>query len=149
MTDRHILPLNTQPALAKAMEGVRVAFALGGWVLELRPAKRTDEQNDALHGLIAQIIKQRPTHFGVKADKDVYKAMFMHALGQETRFVPTLDGDGLFPMGQRTSKLTKAEFTSLIEYILAWCAREGLTVEHFDHDSKGAGGVSSPARRAA
>lgn len=131
MSERHTLTL-TRANLEKAIQGVRVAVLKGGWTLELRPKKRTDDQNDALHGLIDQIIKQRPTHYGVKADKALYKAVFLHALGQESRFIPTLDGDGMFPLGQRTSKLTVAECSQLIEYILAWCAREGLSVEHFD-----------------
>lgn len=107
-----------------------------GTLVEIRGAKRSDDQNDALHGLIAQILKQRPMHFGVRADKELYKAIFMHALGKETRFVPTLDGDGVFPMGQRTSGLRVGECSQLIEYILAWCAREGLEIKHFDADQR-------------
>src|ERR1700756_673178 len=89
-----------------------------GTLIEVRGAKRSDEQNDALHGLIDQILKQRPTHFGLKADKELYKAIFMHALGKESRFIPTLDGDGMFPLGQRTSKLTVRECANLITIIL-------------------------------
>lgn len=133
MAERHTLQL-TRANLEKALQGVRIAVLKGGWTLELRPKKRTDDQNDALHGLIAQILKQRPHHHGIKADMALYKAVFLHALGQESRFVPTLDGDGMFPLGQRTSKLTVGECSQLIEFILAWCAREGLAVEHFDKD---------------
>lgn len=110
-----------------------------GTMIEVRGAKRSDEQNDALHGLIAQIVKQRPMHFGVRADVDTYKRIFMHALGKESRFVPTLDGDGVFPLGQSTSKLSVSECSQLIEFILAWCARENLTIRHFD----GQGGSSA------
>lgn len=131
MSARHTLKLNRHN---RDQAHLGVARAPDGWVLELREPRRSDDQNDALHGLIDQIIKQRPTHCGVKADKDLYKAIFMHALGKESRFVPTLDGDGLFPLGQRTSKLTVGECSQLIEFILAWCAREGLAVEHFDKE---------------
>lgn len=105
--------------------------------VEIKDAKRTDEQNDALHGLIAQILKQRPTHFGMRMSKEAYKAIFMHALGRETPMIPNLEGDGFFPMGLSTSKLTVGEFTQLIESILAWTAREGLTITHFDGDRDG------------
>ena len=47
-------------------------------------------------------------------------------------FLPKLDGDGMFPAGHRSSHLTVGEMTSLIEMILAWTAKEGLTVQHFD-----------------
>jgi hypothetical protein len=103
-----------------------------GTVIEFRAAKRTDAQNDALHGLIDQIIKQRPIHNGVKMNKTLWKAVFMQAWGAEITFVPTLDGDGMFPMGLRTSELGVAQCADLITFILAWTAREGLTVEHFD-----------------
>ena len=126
---RHTLILNRYNR-AKAHLGVD--RAPDGWVLELREAKRTDEQNDALHGLIDQILKQRPVHCGMRMSKETYKAAFMHALGREPTMVPNIDGDGFFPMGLSTSRLTVGEFTQLIESILAWCAREGLTVEHFE-----------------
>ena len=102
------------------------------WVMELREAKRSDDQNAALHGLIQQIVRQRPVHNGVRMDMALWKASFMQALGEEVRFVPTLDGDGVFPIGLRTSALSKARFAELIEFILAWCAREGIEVQHFD-----------------
>jgi len=120
-----------------------------GTLIEVRGAKRSDEQNDALHGLIDQILKQRPTHFGLKADKELYKAIFMHALGKESRFIPTLDGDGMFPLGQRTSKLTVRECANLITIILAWCAREKLTIQHFDAESRGEASANPRRERAA
>lgn len=103
-----------------------------GTVVEFRPAKRTDAQNDALHGLIDQIIKQRPIHNGIRMNKTLWKATFMQAWGYEITFLPTLDGEGLFPMGLRTSELGVAQCADLITFILAWCAQEGLTIEHFE-----------------
>jgi hypothetical protein len=146
--ERHTIRLTPANA-GKAHAGVESAVRKGGWTLELRPSKRSDEQNDALHGLIDQIIKQRPVHYGVKADKEVYKAIFLHAIGREARFIPTLDGDGMFPLGQRTSKLTVGECSQLIECILAWCAREGLTIEHFDDAARDREAAKNPSRRAA
>ncbi|SJM49858.1 hypothetical protein FM111_02090 [Brevundimonas diminuta 3F5N] len=65
-------------------------------------------------------------------DTETWKCLFMHALGREVRFVPTLDGSSMLPLGLRSSKLTKREFSDLIELILAWCAENGVEVEHFD-----------------
>lgn len=127
---RHLIMLS-KATLAKAIAGVQIA-AKRGWAMELREPTRSDEQNDALHGLITQILKQRPHHCGMRMSKESYKAIFMHALGIETPMLPTLAGDGFFPMGLRTSKLTVGEFSQLIESILAWCAKEGLTIAHFD-----------------
>jgi NinB protein len=41
----------------------------------------------------------------------------MNALGQEARFLPELDGGGMFPVGRRSSKLTVKQFAALIELI--------------------------------
>ncbi len=103
-----------------------------GTVVEFRKAKRTDAQNAALWGLIGQVQKQRPVHNGVRMSKDLWKLVFMQALGAEITFVPTLEGDGMFPLGLSSSALTIGECADLITFILAWTAREGLTIEHFD-----------------
>lgn len=139
---RHTLKLNRHNR-ALAHEGV--IKAPDGWVLELRAPRRTDEQNDALHGLIEQILEQRPVHRGMAMTKDTYKVMFLHALGGEVRMLPTIEGDGFFPWGQHTSRLTVAEFTDLIEWILAWCAREGIEVKHFDGEREAGAPNKAPA----
>lgn len=126
---RHILTL-TKSNRERAVQGVR--NAPDGYVLELREAKRSDPQNAALWGLLHQIQRQRPKHNGVPMSPDLWKAVFLDALGTEMRLMPKLDGGGFFPMGHRSSTLTKGEFTNLIEFILAWCAQEGVAVEHFE-----------------
>jgi hypothetical protein len=142
---RHILTL-TQHNRKKAIVGVTAAP--NGYVLELREPKRSDEQNSALWGLLHQIQKQRPKHNGVSMTPDLWKAVFMDALGAEMRMLPKLDGDGFFPIGHSTSRLTKGEFADLLTIMLAWCAREGLTIEHFD-DGQGAREGQEPSARAA
>jgi hypothetical protein len=100
--------------------------------MELRMAKRSDPQNAALWGALNQIQKQRPTHNGVKMTPELWKVVFMDALGSEMAMMPKLDGDGYFPTGHSSSRLTKAEFANLLTVILAWAAREGLTINHFE-----------------
>jgi len=109
--------------------------APSGTVIEFRAPKRSDAQNAALWGLLGQIQRQRPTHNGVKMTPDLWKAVFMQAWGSEIAMFPTLDGTGFFPMGHRSSKLTKAECADLLTFMLAWCAQEGLTVEHFEESA--------------
>jgi hypothetical protein len=129
---RFTIPLNTFTA-ARAHAWIEKAVREGkGMVMEVRDAKRTDHQNAALWSLLGQIVKQRPEHNGVQMDAETYKALFLAALGREVRFVPTLDGTSMLPLGLRSSKLTKSEFSDLLEMILAWTAQHGLTVEHFD-----------------
>lgn len=120
-----------------------------GYTVEIREAKRSDDQNRALWGLLNQILRQRPTHNGVAMTAELWKATFMDALGAEMRLMPKLDGDGFFPMGHSTSALTKSEFANLLELMLAWCAREGLTVDHFDAEDRGAASAAPRRERAA
>jgi len=135
MTDRPTIAL-TPGARDQAHAWVEKALRLWQpgqpWVMELRQAKRSDAQNAAQWSLLGQIVKARPVHNGVQMDAETYKALFMHALGREVRFVPTLDGSSMLPLGLRSSKLTKAEFSDLIELILAWCAATEIAVQHFD-----------------
>lgn len=137
---RNLLRL-TRSNRAVAMAWIDRAIQLGherAWTMEVRETKRTDEQNSALWSLIGQVHKQRPIHNGVKMTPDLWKAVFMDAWGAEVVFLPKLDGDGMFPAGHRSSHLTVPEFGSLIEFILAWTAREGLTIRHFDEQQEAA-----------
>jgi hypothetical protein len=47
-------------------------------------------------------------------------------LGQEMRFLPELEGAGMFPVGQRSSTLSKSQFTGLIELLFAYGAKHGV-----------------------
>jgi hypothetical protein len=141
---RHVLIL-TRANRGKAMTGV--ANAPDGYVLELREPKRSDDQNAALWSLLNQIHRQRPTHNGVKMTPELWKCVFMDALGSEMQLMPKLEGDGYFPLGHRSSALTKSEFADLLTLILAWAAREGLTINHFDGQG-GAGANNSRAEAA-
>lgn len=143
---RHILTLS-RANRPKAVKGV--LNAPDGWILELREARRTDDQNSALWSLLSQIHKQRPAHNGVRMTPDLYKAVFLQALGAEMVMLPTLDGDGYFPLGHRSSQLTKSQFSNLIELILAWTAREGLEINHFDEAAKGGSGANNSRAEAA
>lgn len=136
---RHTLILNGANR-DRAVAGVRAAPA--GYVLELREATRSDLQNAALWSLLAQVARQRPTHNGVRMDRENWKSVFMQALGVELTMLPNLDCTGYFVAGHRSSKLTKGEFADLLTLILAWCAKEGLVIEHFDEPEQ----VSSAAR---
>lgn len=112
------------------MRGVRAAP--NGWLLELRQPTRSTEQNAALWSLLTQIARQRPKHNGADMTPELWKAVFMDAWGAEVAFLPKLEGGGMFPVGHRSSHLTVGEMSSLIELIIAWTAREGLEIQHFE-----------------
>jgi len=132
VTDKPCIILRTRQDRGRAVRWIETAP--DGTVVEFKQkGRRSLSQNDALHGLINQIIKQRPTLHGNPMDMGLWKATFMNALGIEIRLTPTLDGKGVFPIGLSTRDLSKEQFSDLIEYILWWCATEDLTVRHFDN----------------
>lgn len=107
------------------------------WVLEVKELTRSLAQNAALWEILGQIVKQRPTHHGRPMNAEAYKAVFMDALGHEVDYMQSLDGTRMFPLGLRSSTLTKGQFSDLIDLMLAWATQEGLTITHFDDAFEG------------
>lgn len=143
---RFVVILNTAKDRAVAKQAIDRAPA--GHAVDIKESRRSDEQNRALWGLLNQIQRQRPTHNGVKMDADTWKCVFLNALGVEMKMMPNLEGDGYFPMGHRSSQLTVSQFRDLLEIMLAWAAREGLEIKHFD-DGQGGAGANNPRAEAA
>ena len=95
-----------------------------GFTVTLQEETRSQEQNRLMWPLIQDMQHQIDEMKGYSAD-DI-KLRFLHALGQEMRFLPALEGGGMFPVGQRSSTLTKAQFSALIELMFAHGARHGV-----------------------
>lgn len=102
-----------------------------GYRVEMKEPRRTIDQNDALWAYLTDISLQ-VEHQGRKYDTDTWKAIFMNALGAEMRFVPTLDGSTVFPLGMRSSKLSKKDMSALIDFIIAEGVKRGVVF----HDTK-------------
>jgi len=56
---------------------------------------------------------------------DTWKALFMQACGHAVHFEMGLSGEP-FPVGFRSSRLSKAQMSELIEFILAWGTEKGV-----------------------
>lgn len=95
-----------------------------GYVMKIGEATRSDAQNRMMWPMIADLQHQVP-EFAMFSAEDM-KLRFMHALGAELRFLPALEGAGMFPVGQRSSLLTKSQFTGLIELLFAVGAKHGV-----------------------
>jgi hypothetical protein len=63
---------------------------------------------------------------GRELTPEVWKALFLHSLGHQQRFEMALDGNGVIPIGFRSSRLTKEQFSDLIEVIREYGARHGV-----------------------
>jgi hypothetical protein len=104
-----------------------VMKAPAGFVATLAEPKRTNDQNDFMWGLLTDISIAKP--LGRRHTPDDWKAIAMNACGWECQFCEGLDGRP-FPMGFKSSQLTKAQMSNLIEWLLAFGAENGVRWTH-------------------
>ena len=102
-----------------------VTAAPPGSVVEVRQPRRTIDQNARLWAMLSEISMQKPG--GREMTPDVWKAAFMNAAGHAVQFEVGLDGRP-FPVGFRSSRLTKAQMADLQTFIEQWCAENGVTL---------------------
>lgn len=110
----------TQKAYAKRL----IDEAPVGWVVHVGAETRRDAQNRKLWPMLQDIQRQVPG-FETFALDDI-KMRFLNALGTEMRFLPELEGQGMFPVGMRSSTLTVSQFSGLVELLYAFGAKHGV-----------------------
>lgn len=102
-----------------------VAEAPAGYVVNVDPPKRSLEQNAALHALLTEIA-ERCDWMGQRWDVEDWKrlltAAWLRARGGRPVMVPALDGEGFDVLYRRTSQMSKAEVSELLDYVQAWAA---------------------------
>lgn len=101
------------------------AQAPSGTRVEFKETKRSLPQNDRMWAMLTDIATQKE-HCGRKYTPEIWKCLLMHAWGREVKFIPALDGEGVVPMVYRSSDLSKAEMTELIEFMFSWGAQNGI-----------------------
>lgn len=108
-----ILATNHQRDVAQAL----VRTAPKGAVVNISEARRSIDQNDKMWAMLSDISRAKPE--GRMHTTEDWKAIFMNACGWEVQFIEGLDGRP-FPTGFRSSRMTKAQMSDLIEYIQAY-----------------------------
>lgn len=101
-----------------------IEIAPNGAVLNIKEASRTNDQNAKLWAMLSDIARAKP--MGRVLSTEVWKALFMNAAGFTCTFEPTLDGQGVIPLGFKSSRLNKGEFSDLIECIYAFGAEHDI-----------------------
>jgi hypothetical protein len=99
-----------------------------GHRVEIAEPVRSDSQNRIMWVYLTALSEQVKWHGQTLSPED-YKDLLTAGLKRELRMVPNLDGNGFVSLGARTSTMTKAEFSDLLELIHAFAAREGVTLE--------------------
>lgn len=128
MTERISIHLyNPQRAhadMAEAWKWVKAMLIAGHrLVLEVRRETRSDAQNSLMWSCLSDIAKQVDWH-GQKLSADDWKDMATAALKRQ-RVVPGIDG-GFVVLGQRTSRMTKAELSELVDFLHALGDQRGV-----------------------
>lgn len=98
--------------------------APSGAILTVKLPTRSTDQNALMWSLLSEISRAKPE--GRSLSPDIWKCVFMAATGHQVRFEPTLEGDGVIPIGFRSSRLTKDEMSDLLECIIEYGARHGV-----------------------
>lgn len=104
-------------------------FAGHRFEIDVRPERRSTEQNSKLWAMLSEVSKQVVWH-GQKLDAEDWKHIFT-ASQKKQRVAPGIDG-GFVVLGQRTSQMTKAELSELIELIHAFGAQQGVQFKELE-----------------
>ena len=124
--DSRIFVLSHPEARRRAQEAI--SQAPEGWTVTVRAPTRSGEQNAKLHALIGEIA-ERCEWAGKKWDVETWKRLLVSAWSranhEQVLIVPALDGHGVDMVPRRTSKLTKAECSDLLEFVMSWDAMHG------------------------
>ena len=95
-----------------------------GYEIVMRAPTRTLDQNAKLWCMLTDLANAAPE--GRHHTPETWKCLAMHACGHQTRFEMGLNGEP-FPVGFRSSHLTKAQMADLITFIAEYGDRHGVS----------------------
>jgi hypothetical protein len=97
-------------------------------IVELRPETRSDDQNRKLHATFGEVAQQAEW-MGKKLAPEQWKVLFVSghsvATKQGAEMVPGLEGE-FVNIRESTAHMSKARLSSLLEYVMAWCAENDV-----------------------
>ena len=137
--DHHTIQLKSQEAIQKALQGIQYVAngRLGeSWMCVLT-RRRTELQSKRFNAICGEIAKKHPNHSGQLMDQTDYKAMFVHGLRKEAKFIPDMSGEAMIPISYSSKNLTVSEFNLLFDIIEAWCAEREITLSHHETQPEG------------
>lgn len=115
-----ILRTDQQRELAKRL----IDRAPPNAVLNIKEAKRSNDQNAKWHAMVSDVARAKPE--GRNHPIVVWKALLMAEADFKPIFERSLDGLGVTPVGYKSSRLSKAEFSDLIEATYAYGSKHGV-----------------------
>lgn len=107
----------------RALAAKYVREAPDGYVVTVAEPKRSLSQNARMWSMLSDISRAKPE--GRCHPPETWKALMMHACGFEVRFEMGLNGEP-FPVGWRSSRLSKRQMADLITTISEYGDRFGV-----------------------
>jgi hypothetical protein len=113
---------------------VKTALAAGKKLtLEVKDASKSREQEEKYHAIIGDIAKQAQ-HLGAKWGAEDWKRLLVDQFVREIgltggKVIPNLDGTGIVQLGFQTRNFTTGQGSKFIEFLLAWCAENGVELK--------------------
>ena len=101
--------------------------------MEIKAQSKSRDTEKLYHELIGQIAKQAQ-HMGAKWSAEDFKRLlvdqFMRDIGEGGgRVIPNLDGTGIIQLGTQTRNFTQEQGSEFIEWLYAWAANNGVTID--------------------
>ena len=98
-----------------------------GTTVEFKKARRSPDQNRMLWAALGDVSKQ-VEWYGQYLPPEDWKDICTASL-RRARVVPGIDAGSFVPLGMRTSDMTKAELSDLLELIFAFGAERGVVFQ--------------------
>ena len=120
-----------QALMSNLWPKVREALVYGKKLtIEIKQQSKSREQEEKYHAIIGDIAKQAQ-HMGHKWDAESWKRLMVDKYLRETGFmnspiIPNLDGTGIVQLGYQTRNFSKEQASEFVEFLLAWCADNGV-----------------------
>lgn len=95
--------------------------------VRITPENRTSLQNSKMWAMLGDVSRAKPQ--GRVMNPEAWKAVFMDAIGKQATWEPALDGNGVVCTGYRSSRLSVADMSAMIEQIYAYAAEHGVELK--------------------
>lgn len=123
-----------QALMTSVWPKVREALVYGKKLtLEIKAQSKSRDQEKLYHELIGQIAKQAQ-HMGAKWSAEDFKRLLVDQFAREIgitggKIIPNLDGSGVVQLGVQTKHFKAEQASQFIEWLYAWAANNGVTLD--------------------
>jgi hypothetical protein len=101
----------------------------------MTPDMKSLQQERLYHSIINQIAKQAMLH-GSRWNSESWKRFLIDQWAHESgemasisKVMPSIDGQRVVQLGHQSRRFTKEQAISFTEFMLAWAATNGVTIE--------------------